>query len=231
MTQPTPATDLLAPEQSPPLYRYSAAALCVLIGLSTLPWMWMSFGRFGGFAWGMFGFELIVLLGSVMTILVCLGVVRVGGALPLAITCLSGTILVSAIFGIHVDARNKISGNHPQILPWVNRTLYFDVAMIILLSLIATLDVYRRSARAWGQMLRAAVFLLPVIAILAWVQVRGAPATASASGEMNPLRMVMVLLVGLIVGILFSIGGHFLIRSFEVAIPDPGAEKSGKPAS
>ncbi len=226
MNQPTtPACE------SPAAIRYATTLLCVLIALSTLPWLWMSLGRFGGFAWGLFGYELIVLLGAVMTALVCLRVVRVGGALPLAIACLAGTILLSVIFGLYLDARNKTGGTHPRTLVWVYRTMFFDAGMIVLLAMLATLDVYRRNARSWGLMLRAAAFLLPVVATLAWVRFAGGPSVASADGEMNPMKMVLVMLVGLVLGILFSVGGHFLIRSYEVAVPDPLGGNTGKSAS
>ncbi|MEX0876817.1 MAG: hypothetical protein WD114_05095 [Phycisphaerales bacterium] len=209
---------------SPAAIRMSVVVLCALVAVSTLPWLWMALGRFGGFAWGLFGFELIVLIGCVMTALVCLGSVRVGGALPLAIACLAGTLLVDAVFALHVDARNLIGSNHPDVQPWVNRMLLFRLGVIGLLTLIATLDVYRRDARSWGLMLRAAAFLIPVIACIAWIRLRGVPTVTTPDGELSPLKMVLVMVGGLLLGILFSAGGHFLIRSYEIAVP----EKTGK---
>lgn len=179
----------------------------------------MAIGKFGGFAWGLFGFELIVLAGCLTTILVCLGKVRVGVALPLAIACLAGTLLVDMVFAIHVDAR-AVVGDDPSIGPWINRTIYFRFAAIGLLSLIATLDVYRRDARAWGMFIRAAIFIIPVLAVLGWVKIKGLPISSTNSGEPSPVAMIVLLLGGLIIGILFSIGGHFFIRSFEVALAD-----------
>src|SRR5690606_38568308 len=148
------------------------------VAISALPWMWMSISKFGGFAWGIFGFEMIVLLGAIMTMLVCIGKVRVGSAFPLALLCLSGTILVGAVFGLHVDAR-AVVGDNPEIQPWINRTILVRLGSIALFTLVATLDVYRRDARSWGLVVRSAAFLIPVIATLAWIKVKGLPEIAS----------------------------------------------------
>lgn len=185
----------------------------------------MAAGKFGGFAWGLFGFEIILLLGCMMTIFVSLGKVRVTSAYPMAIACLIGTILVSAVFGIHVDAR-AVVGDNPTIEPWVNRTLMFRMLIITILSLLATLDVYRRDSRSWSLMIRSALFLAPVVFALAWVKFKGVPQIANAAGEPSPVRMIIILLAGLLFGILLSVGGHFLIRSFEIGFSDTKSKKT-----
>lgn len=207
------------PVISPAPIRMGVLALCALVAVSTLPWLWMALGEFGGFAWGLFGFELIALMGCLLTALVCLGRVKINGAMPLAIACLAGTLLVGVVFGLYVDGRAVI-GDNPTLRPWITNTVLLRVGVIGLLALLATLDVYRRDARTWGLVLRAAVFLVPVLAILAWFRLKGLPAVANEAGEMSPVRMVLVIVGGLVFGILLSIGGHFLIRSFEVALPE-----------
>jgi len=220
------------PSPTPKPILLAVMGLCALVGASTLPWMYLGSFKFGGFAWGVFGFELILLFGCLMTILVTMGRVRVQGALPMAIACLAGTILVGAVFGIHVDARALIDEN-PTFQPWVNRTLLFRLGSMGLLSMLATLDVYRRDGRSWGLVIRALVFAAPVFAALAWIRANGLP-TASSAGTLgaspSPVNMIVILLGGLILGVLFSIAGHFLIRSFEVALPDQNAvpEKTDK---
>ncbi len=210
---------------SPAPLRYATLIICAGVAVSTLPWIWMALGKFGGFAWGMFGFELVLLLGCLLTMLVSVGKVRVDHAYPLAIACLIGTILVGAVFGIHVDAR-AVVGDDPQIGPWINRTLLFRFGAIGVLSLLATLDVYRRDPRSWSLALRSVLFLIPVIAALGWMKFKGMPTVADASGEPSPIRMILFLLGGLALGILFSIGGHLLIRSYEIALPEPEPEKN-----
>ena len=208
------------PDTTPALLRLASIVICVLAGLSALPWMYLAIGQFGGFAWGLFGFELIVLLGALMTLSVCMGRVRVGGAFPLALLCLIGTLLVASVFGIHVDARSIIGGNHPTFAPWVNRTLLFYLALISGLSLIAMLDVYRRSASSWGLVLRAMIFLIPVIGLGIYFQRSGLPSMQDSAGELSVVRMLSMILGGIVLGILLSVGGHLLIRSFEVALPE-----------
>lgn len=216
ITQPDQTTC----ESTPTGLRMLALLLSVVAGLSTLPWMYLAIGRFGGFAWGLFGFEVIVLLGSLMTVLVATGRVRVGSAFPMAMACMAGTLLVASVFGIHVDARNVVGSNHPGIAPWVNRTLMLYLALISGYSLIAMLDVYRRTARSWGLVLRATIFLIPVIAVVVYVRSRGMPEITDGAGDLSVVSMIAVILGGLFFGILLSVGGHFLIRSFEVALPE-----------
>lgn len=215
MSNPTPA-----------LFRMITALICVVAAGSTLPWIFMSFGKFGGFAWGLFGFELLVLLGALMTLLVAIGKVRVEGAFPLALLCFIGTILVASVFGIHVDARNVVGSNHPSIQPWVNRTLMLHLAMIGALSVIAALDVYRRDARSWGMLMRSLPFVIPVLAAGVYFQRSGFPTITDASGEMSIVRMLAFIVGGLVFGILLSVGGHFLIRSFEVALPEKNGSEN-----
>lgn len=209
MSNPTPA-----------LFRMITVPICIVAAGSTLPWIFMSFGKFGGFAWGLFGFELMVLLGALMTLLVAIGKVKVEGAFPLALLCFIGTILVASVFGIHVDARNVVGSNHPTIQPWVNRTLMLHLAMIGALSVIAVLDVYRRDARSWGMLMRSLPFVIPVLAAGIYFQRSGIPTITDANGEMSIVRMLSFIVGGLVFGILLSVGGHFLIRSFEVALPE-----------
>ena len=127
------------------------------------------------------------------------------------------------VFGIYVDAR-AVVGDDPAVGPWINRTIFFRLFTIGLLAFIATLDVYRRDARTWGMFIRAAIFLVPVFAVLGWIKVKGLPISGTTSGEPSPVAMIVLLLGGLIIGILFSIGGHFFIRSYEVALPDDQIE-------
>ena len=214
---------------SPAHIRFAVLAICALTALTTLPWIFMAVGKFGGFAWGLFGFELIVLLGCLMTMLVCVGKVRVGMSMPMAIACLVGTILVAVVFGLYVDAR-AVVGDNPGVFPWIKNTILLRLAAMAGLGLLATLDVYRRDPRSWGLMIRSVIFFVPVFAVLGWLKVAGIPTIENSSGELSPLKMVIFLLSGLIFGILFSIGGHFLIRSYEIALPeaqqDLGAKKT-----
>lgn len=215
------------PSQTPILLRLAAMVLCVLVAISSLPWMYLALGRFGGFAWGLFGFELLALLGASMTILACLGKPRVGNALPMALACFVGTLLVVSVFGIHVDARNVVGESHPSVYPWVNRTLMLYLAVIAGLSLIAMLDVFRRSTASFGLALRSAIFLIPLIGLGAYFKLQGLPTITNSSGELSIVRMLVMIIAGLVVGILLSVGGHLLIRSFEIALPEKNEPDQG----
>ena len=227
MNHPDPNQDAAPSESTPTMINWALRAICLVVALTTLPWMWLAIGHFGGFAWGLFGFELLVLLGSIMTLMVTFGKVQVASYLPMAIACLIGTLLVGAVFGLFVDAK-AVAADDPVIMPWIMRTLSFRMLMIALLSVIAALDVYRRNPRSWGFALRGVLFLIPVLAVGAWVNLNGIPSTSSTAGEPNPIGMIVILLSGLGLGILFSIAGHLLIRSFEVGFEAPTPEKTAK---
>ncbi len=228
-TQQSPQLDT-----TPKMLSAGASITSAVVLLSALPWLWLSIGHFGGFAWGLFGFELVLILGCCMTILVGLGRVQVDKAFPMAVTCLIGTILVGVVFGLYVDAKAK-AGDDPSILPWINRTILLRLGAIVILSLIATLDVFRRDARSWGVVFRSMIFLVPVFAAIAWLKLKGLPAATDAAGEPSPMKIIVILLAGLFIGILFSIGGHLFIRAYEVALPDSedaiGSEKTAKTSS
>ncbi|MEZ6164385.1 MAG: hypothetical protein R3B67_08130 [Phycisphaerales bacterium] len=216
MTQP-PAQQAAT---TPAMLRMATIALCVLACVTAVPWIYLSLGTFGGFVWGLFGFELLVVLSALMTILVCLGRIKVGGAFPLALVCFVGVLMVTSVFGIYVGARNVVGDNHPDVQPWVMRTLLVQVATMGGLCLIAMLDVYRRDARSWALAIRSLPFLVPVLAIAVYFQRSGIPTVTNAAGELSQVRMVAFILGGLLLGILLSVGGHLLIRSFEVALPE-----------
>lgn len=208
------------PETTPALLRSAGALLSVLGALIALPWLYLAMGRFGGFAWGLFGFELLVLTGAVLTLLVSIQRIKVGGAYPLALLCFAGTLVVASVFAIHVDARSLIGDNHPSIAPWVNRTLLLHLLLIAGLATVAMLDVYRRDRRSWGLALRSAVLLIPVIALVLYARRAGWLTLEDSSGELSSVRMVVLILGGIVLGILASVGGHLFIRSFEIALPE-----------
>lgn len=208
------------PDTTPALLRSAGVLFAVLGALVALPWMYLAMGRFGGFAWGLFGFELLVFAGGVMTLLVSTRRVRVAGAYPLALLCFAGTLVVASVFAIHVDARSLIGDNHPGIIPWVDRTLLVHLLLIAGLVLVATLDVYRREPRSWGLALRSAILLIPVLVLVLYAQRAGWLTLEDSSGELSPVRMIAMILGGIVVGGMLSAGVHLLIRSFEVALPE-----------
>lgn len=227
MNQPDPNQDAAPSGSTPAMINWALRAICLVVALTTLPWMWLGIGHFGGFAWGLFGFELLALLGAIVTLLVTFGKVKVGNYLPMAIACFLGTLLVGAVFGLFVDAKS-VAADDPVIISWIYRTLYFRLLVIALLGLIAAIDVYRRDPRSWGLALRGVIFMIPILAAGAWIKLNGLPSTSNAAGEPSPIGMMIILLSGLGLGILFSIAGHLLIRSFEVGFEEPTPENTTK---
>ena len=90
------------PLPNPPIIcRLAVALLGILVALSALPWSYYSLNHFGGFNWGLLGFELVTLLAGIFGILFGLGKFRSGWAI--GVTAIAGAILVAMVFGIYVD--------------------------------------------------------------------------------------------------------------------------------
>lgn len=231
----TPASNMTEAQYSlprpPGIIRTLVLVTSVILGLSALPGIFLSIGTFGGFAWGMMGFEAVTLLAAIFGVLIGLGRFRDGFGLALA--CLAGVVLVALVFGIHVDARTKIADD-PDFRPWVNRMLMLRVLAVFAYAFCASAGVFARNPKCWGTAIKGIACLLPVAAIGAAYMKFGLPFEGDGSGQPNAPRVISVLVAGLLLIILISAGGHLLIRAYEQGRPKndaPEADRDAKTAS
>lgn len=228
----TDANDLHSTLPQPPRsIRLLVIVTSVVLGLSALPGLYLSIGEFSGFAWALFGFELVTLLAAVFGILTGLGKFRDGFGLALA--CLAGAVLLALVFGIHVDARTKIADD-PTFRPWVNRMLLLRVLIVFGYSFCASAGVFARNPKCWGAAVKGLLCLLPVAALGGAYMKFGLPFAGDGSGQPNALRVIFVLAIGLLMIILISAGGHLLIRAYEFGRPEndaPAPDPDAKTAS
>ena len=129
--------------QPPGMIRMLVLFASVILGISALPPLYLSIGQLGGFAWAMFGFELVTLLAAIFGVLIGLGRFRDGFGLALA--CIAGAVLLALVFGIHVDARTKIADD-PALRPWVNRMLMLRVLVVFAYAFCASVAVFAVSS-------------------------------------------------------------------------------------
>lgn len=219
--QTDPQYDL--PEAPKPI-RMLVIATSIVLAISTLPGLFLAINTFGGFAWGWFGFELVSLLAASFGVLIGLGKFRDG--LGLALACIAGTVLVALVFGTYVDAKTKIADNITYS-PWVNRMLLIRMLVVLSYAFSASVAVFARNPKSWGVAIKGVACLLPVAALIGAFMKFGLPFADDASGQPNALRVIFVLVVGLVMIILVSAGGHLLIRAFEIGRPADAEDAAG----
>lgn len=167
--------------------------------------------------WGMLGFELVAVVAGVLGVLAGLGRFRSGYGL--ALLCVAGTFFTSAIFGLYLDAR--LNAQTPDGQAMVKYAILGRIALAAGLGGLAGLAVLIRDGRSWGLLLKGALLLAPVIAALGWVWVtKGRALTTPLEGILSPVRTVAMVLGGLVLMVVFSVGAHLCIRAFEITRPD-----------
>ncbi len=204
--------------------RSAVLVLSLITAMSAIPGIYLGIGSFGGFAWGMFGFEALVLCSSILGILLGLGKITDGFAL--AVLCIVGTMVVGAVFGIHFDARTKIADN-ATFVPWVNRMLLIRLVLIAGFASCASVAVFSRDARCWKSAFMGVAFLAPVLVSVVLLRRFGFPFSGGQDAEPGALSVISFLLIALVLGIMISAGGHFLIRAFEIGQPGKSPAKGG----
>ncbi len=134
-----------------------------------------------------------------------------GPALGLA--CIAGTILIASALGWQGASRNLAGHSLTPLLA------FRALASLSMLALAAGL-VLVRERRAWLLAIRGVLLLLPVVVLAG--SVLYAPArdllTRLASGTVG---FALALLAFLLAAVLLAIGGHCIIRAFELGRPGP----------
>lgn len=195
------------------------------IGLSVLPVLYVTLFAGPAKLWFSTLFELTVLGAAVVGVLAGLNRFRDGWALGLA--CVAGTLVVTTVFAT-VEVRANFRDD-PSIGRLIMPYAGLRLAFAGIIAGLASFAVWRRNPRSWGLVLRAVLVLLPVGAVGAWLVLgnAGILTTPVASPGGEAVRIVGMLLGGLIAIGLVSVGGHLLIRSYEVGRPDAQTPPSG----
>ncbi len=220
MTQPPPAIPPEATQLPPPpaIARWGAMALSAVLGVSALAGLWLTLFAGESTLWFSTIFELLTLAAAAIGVLAATGRFRDGWALSLA--CVAGTTLVCAVFAF-VELRANFN-SHPSYAGLMKPYLGFRLALAAGFAGLASLAVFSRNPACWRALVKAMIVLAPAAAVLAWLGVSGGSGgggflgAARATPGAEAARILMLCLGGLVLIGLISVGGHLLIRAYEL---------------
>ncbi len=212
----TTITDVPAVEVTlPPVPRWAALAVRVVCGgvlisaLAAAPASLMMGSRP---VWGMFGFEVVIVIASAMGLFIRGRLFRDGPALGLL--CIAGAVMAGSGLG-YLSLGGGMRGGQlgaTSMLPLVG----VRVLAAGTLGLLAAGIVLSRDSGRWRTAIRGVLLLAPVVvgAGLWWVGVLD-PMVSAIGGMPGVFRALILLCVSLIAGTLLCAGLHVVIRSFE----------------
>lgn len=193
--------------------RKATGAISALVLLSALVGIGVSLFGHPQPVWAWFGFEIVVLVSAGLGVIFGLGRFRQGPAMTMV--SVGGTIAVATLFG-----RLALLANLSTLAtdPWViGRLLAGGV-----LGLGATVLVFSRDRRCWPSFIKGVLLAMPAAAAGAIGFFRpGLIPGRDWEGLLAVLRVGGLLLGGLLVCILISVGIHLIIRAFEHGRTDP----------
>ncbi len=215
-TNPSDTRGAAAPDPGRPV-RTLALIVSLLIAVSVPPVLYVTMFAGPAKLWFSTLFELTVLGAAVVGMLAGAGRFREAWALSLA--CVMGTLVVTSVFTT-VEVRANFRDD-PSIGRLIMPFAGFRLALAGSVAVLASWAVWSRDRRSRGLVLRAFLVLLPVIACGAWLAIGngGFLATPLASPLGEAIRIAGILVGGLIGIGLVSVGGHLLIRSYEIGRP------------
>ncbi len=196
-TVPKPARALVGPSAAVTLIGALAGIAAATLGTPQI-------------LWSTLGFSIIAAIAAAMGVLAGLG--RFAAGYGMAALCIGGTIAVAAGFSM-LDLKPNLHANPTLarlLMPWVAVQTIASAA-IVLGGAVAVLSRKKECRRL---LLRGFMLLVPAGVLLAamWAALNAVPDDKNGS----VISLGILLVGGLIVGTLLSIGGHFLIRAFEI---------------
>lgn len=164
--------------------------------------------------WASLGFCLLGAFAGVLGVLMGLG--RFAAGFGIGCLCLGGSAFVATAFAT-LDFRANLGGQPGLarlVLPWVGLQAIASAGLIA----AGGAAVLARRRGAWGTLIKGALLLLPAVGVIALGPVVLNMLPAGESGRVAGLG---ALLVGGAVFITFAaLGGHHLIRAFEITTED-----------
>ena len=221
MTTNKPPSPLDLPPP-PILCRLGVGVLGLLVALSALPWVYYSLNHFGGFDWGLFGFELITILAGIYAILLGLGKFKDGWAL--GVTAIAGSILVALVFGLFVGFIKAKQIDFPSLAPLAKYTFLGRAATIAAFFALASIAVFSRNKASLPFLIKSALTAAPIAIVAALMHFNIGPGTwinttLKTSTGTGGLQAILALTLGLLFITLISIAAHLLIRAYETGRP------------
>jgi hypothetical protein len=161
-------------------------------------------------AWSVMGFEAIIAMSAIFGLL--LGAGRLRDTPALTVLCVAGAALAGGVLE-YLSARASMS--HLPLKAWLAGRL---LAAIVLGACSVAL-VLGRHGRAWGALVRAVAWGVPLAAAAAWYRLAGlAPLNQPAPGLGDALRLGAIALVATLCAVCLCASVHFAVRAFTIAI-------------
>ena len=202
---------------SPPklvLLAITLASAAALIG--ALAAGWVALFAIEQTLWASLGFAAVAAISAVIGVLAGIG--RFNRGLGMAALCVGGAIAVSAGFS-YIDLGPNL-GDAPQLAralkPWA--AMQAVAAAVVVAS--GGLAVLSRSRASWKSVAVGIAFLIPAAVVLAGIAFGMDRIPDGESGRV--LSLGLLLIGGTAAAVLFSLGGHHLIRAFEMTADEPG---------
>lgn len=217
--------DSAAQQLSPTLsvwIRLGILASSAAIVLTVLAGLWLAIMASGQVLWTTIGFEAVALGAGVVGVLIGLGKVRRG--VGLAVLCVAGAAAVSGVFGLQYAAgptlnAATLTGEANASAGGVMRGVVMARLLIAgAMAGLAALAVLTRTRASWRPMGIGLALVVPVLAVGTWlIRFGGADRLV---GEIETgfgvVRLIAALFAGLVLFVIASIGGHYVIKAFEL---------------
>jgi hypothetical protein len=170
--------------------------------------------------WATVGFLVVLLISAGIGLLAGIG--RFAPGYGLASLCIAGGMAGSALFAWRDLASNI--GRDPRIGPLLLPWLGLEGICAVVIVLAGGCAVLSRSPRSWGALVRGVAFLVPAGVLLGAGYFGWGRIPTEDSGRVIALSLLLV--GGIVIGALVSIGGHHLIRAFETTAENPSSSRS-----
>lgn len=190
--------------------------------LTVLAGLWLAIIASGQVLWTSVGFEAVAFGAGTVGLLIGLGKVRQG--VGLAVLCVAGATIVSGVFGLQYAAgptlnAATLTGEANASAGRVMRNIVMArMLLAAAMAGLATLAVLTRTKATWKPMGVGLALVIPVLAIGTWLIRFGGAGRMIGEIEsgLGVARLIAVLFGGLVLFVIASIGGHYIIKAFEL---------------
>lgn len=173
--------------------------------------------------WPLFGFEIVLLVASVIGVLLAQGKLR--GAPGLALLCVAGTIFIACVLGYFgANGRLDLRGDRAPIL--LKPLLAARLGLVAGLACASMFVVLRRDRVAVGTFAKGLLWAAPLIVggLLAWKM------RTTLGGLPGPAQAALVFFGGVALIACLSGAGHLFIRAFEIGSAKGDGDGAAKAA-
>lgn len=165
--------------------------------------------------WASLGFAAVAAISAAIGVLAGIG--RFNQGLGMAALCVGGAIAVSAGFS-YIDLGPNL-GDAPAFARLLKPWAAFQALAAAVVVASGGFAVLSRSHASWKSIAVGLAFLVPAGIVLAGMVFGMDRIPEGETGRVMSLGLLLI--GGTAAAVLFSLGGHHLIRAFEIAADDP----------